>query len=161
MKFHEWYTTWQQAKDAGDTRSYQQFYSDARHEFSKFVEANSEWLATHQEQPEPIIDRVIQKASRKNIEHYWYQECRPYYKAWPAIMRAVSGIHLDVNLQQLDLQPETAILVRFAVGHELESRLSGDCCVAAVLFGSLTDDSLYVIPRYSSSQTAIRLVVLL
>lgn len=99
MKFHEWKTLWDTTRKA--------FPSGV-----DMIEAYSAQMKADERDGEAL------SYACNVAELRWYHESRPYYKAFPAITKAISSLKLDCSYE-CPTVPRKCVLVRFAVGSEV------------------------------------------
>jgi hypothetical protein len=114
----------------------------------------SRMLEAHHLRAAEWYDREVDSASRRGVaknptmahvlwrmivERAWVKEERPYYNVWPLAEGALTRLRLNTVDSRLIRLPLPALLVRFAVDHEV--RLSDGRKMASVLAGGtrLTD----------------------
>ncbi len=77
-----------------------------------------------QEKGPPATGSIIATGRKLALtEGVWYDELRPYYKIWPAVLKALQRFPIDVPLNSLKL-PYLTVALRLPVGYEIPVRLT-------------------------------------
>ena len=100
MKFHEFRTWWQSQGAPFKKLGRQQFYQLESTSVSK---------------SDPVFGHILANESE------WYESRQPYYKVYPCIVDALCKLKLNFNCECPKV-PEGTICIRFAEGHEPESK---------------------------------------
>lgn len=99
MKFHEWQTLYEFAGEDGKRLGLAAYYNEARG---------------------MVLSRQldIESACIVATEYEWYGLSRPYFKVWPAVMKALLNVSLDVKLNSFSSDAPRSIAIRFCDGSE-------------------------------------------
>lgn len=137
MRFHDHFTMYAQFKrDHGFPRP------TSPSEFYRMVIAD---IAKNQPQnpTEVDLERLRVGWVMSVTEATWFEECRPYYKVWPSVIRSLTSIKLDVNLAGVvQSRAVKSINIRFAEGSE---PASGQIAIRSILLTYIPDGRVFCI----------------